>query len=99
MLNPFITLISNVISLVQLALVVWVVLDILLQFNIINRGHPLINKVYDVLTKLVDPMLAPIRRLLAKVIPANIGIDLSPIALILLLNFANNAMYSWFYTI
>ena len=96
MLNPFINLLSNVISLVNLALIVWIVLDICIQYNIINRGQPLVDKVYTTLTRLFDPLLNPIRGLLNKFLPP-IGIDLSPLVFILALMFLNDAMYSWFY--
>lgn len=98
MLNPFIHLISNIISIVNLALIVWVVLDILIQFNILNRGQPLVARVYMTLTRLFDPMLQPIRNFLGRFIPA-IGVDLSPLVLILGLMFLEDALYSWFYNL
>lgn len=96
MLNPFIHLISNVISIINLALIVWIVLDILIQFNIVNRGQPLVDKIYTTLTRLFDPILNPIRNVLNRFMPP-IGIDLSPLVLILALMFLNDALYSWFY--
>lgn len=96
MLNPFIHLISNVISIVNLALIVWIVLDILIQYNIVNRGQPLVDRVFTVLTRLFDPILNPIRNVLSRFMPP-IGIDLSPLVLILALMFLNDALYSWFY--
>lgn len=99
MLNPFIDLISNVIFLINLALFVWLVLDILIHFDIVNRTNPLVNRVYSTLDKLITPLLRPIRKVLAKYLPDLGGIDISPIILILLLNFMNNLLYSWFYKI
>ncbi len=97
MLNPFIDLISSVISLVNLLLIIWLVLDILINFDIVNRHNPLIQRVYFTLSKLIEPLLRPIRKLLAKYLPNLGGIDISPIILVLLLNFLNNALYTWFY--
>jgi YggT family protein len=99
MLNPFIDLISNVISLVNWALIIWIVLDLLIHFDVVNRHNPLIFRVHTGLGRLLEPLLRPIRRFLAKLLPALGGIDLSPIVLILLLNFVNNALYSWFYDV
>ncbi len=99
MLNPFINLISNIISLINWALIIWMVLDLLIHFDVVNRHNPLIQKVYFTLGKLLEPLLRPIRRLLARVLPDLGGIDLSPLVLVLLLNFLNNALYSWFYKI
>jgi YggT family protein len=99
MFNPFIDLISNVIFLINLALLVWVVIGLLIHFDIVNRYSPVVNRVYSTLGRLIEPMLRRIRRVTAKFIPDLGGIDLSPIILLLLLHFINNAMYSWFYRI
>lgn len=96
MLDPFIHLISNVISIVNLALIVWIVLDILIQFDVVNRSQPIIARVYHTLTRLFDPVLQPIRNVLSRFIPA-IGVDLSPLVLILALMFLEDVLYSWFY--
>jgi YggT family protein len=97
MLNPFIDLISNVIFIVNLALIIWVVIGLLMHFDIVNRHSPVVNRVYSALTRLLEPLLTRIRKLLGRFLPTVDGIDLSPIVLILLLHFINNALYSWFY--
>lgn len=97
--NPFIDLISNIIFLINLALIVWVVLGLLMHFDIVNRGNPLVQRIYATLGRLLEPLLKRIRRVTDKFIPDLGGIDLSPIVLILLLHFINTAMYSWFYRI
>lgn len=97
MLNPFIDLISNIISLIDWALILWLALDMLIQFDVVNRHQPLIQKVYFGLGRLVEPMLRPIRRLWAKYLPNLGAIDLSPVVLLLALRFLDNALYSWFY--
>mgnify|MGYP003386444687 CR=1 FL=1 len=99
MLNPFIDLISNIISLINLALILWILLGLLIHFDIVNRSSPIVNTIYTTLGRLVEPLLRRIRRHLGKYLPDLGGIDLSPIILFLLLHFIDNAMYSWFYTI
>ncbi len=99
MLNPFIDLISNIIFLINLALMVWVVLGLLIHFDIVNRYNPLIQRLNTTLTRLLEPLLRPIRRVTGKFLPDLGGVDLSPVILILLLQFVKSAMYSWFYTI
>lgn len=100
MLNPFINLISNVILLINLALIIWVVLSLLINLDILNRNSPLVQRVYNTLGRICEPMLRPIRRALDKVLPSSMGgLDISPVILILLLNFLDNALYSWFYKI
>lgn len=99
MLNPFIDLISHVITLINWALIIWLILDVLINFDVINKHNQLIQRVYTTLGRLIEPLLRPIRRLLAKYLPNLGGIDISPIILILLLNFFNNALYTWFYDV
>jgi YggT family protein len=70
-----------------------------MHFDIVNRSNPLVNRIYTTLGRLIEPMLSRIRRVTTKFLPDMGGIDLSPIVLILLLHFINNAMYSWFFTI
>ena len=99
MLNPFIELISTIIYLINLTLITYIVLGLLIYFDIVNRGQPLVARIYDALTRLIEPMLGRVRRATSKFLPDLGGIDLSPIILMLLLHFVNRAMYSWFYTI
>lgn len=99
MLNPFIDLISNVIFLINWALIIWLVLDLLINFDVVNRYNPLIQRVHTGLGRLIEPLLRPIRRALNKYVPALGGVDISPVILILLLNFLNSALYTWFYNV
>ncbi|MBV8938219.1 MAG: YggT family protein [Alphaproteobacteria bacterium] len=92
-MNPFIQLISEVINLYSLVVFAWVILSLLIYFKIVNRGHPLVFRLEDVLNRLVEPALKPIRRIL----PDLGGVDLSPVILILLLHFLNNALFYYVY--
>jgi YggT family protein len=98
MLNPIVNLLGNIIYLINLGLLIWVVLGLLMQFDIINRHSPIVQKIYFTLSRLFEPMLRPIRRVLGRFLPDLGGIDLSPLVLILLLMFLNDILYSWFYT-
>lgn len=99
MLNPFINLISRVISLIDIALFAWIILGLLMYFDIVNRYNPLVQRIYSTLGRVLEPMLRPIRRLCSKILPDLGGVDLSPLLLILLLHFISDALYDWFYTI
>ena len=99
MLNPFIDLISNIISLINLALIVWIILGLLIHFDIVNRYNPLVRRVNAALSQLFEPLLAPIRRRLNRYLPDMGGVDLSPIVFLLLLHFIEDALYTWFYHI
>lgn len=98
-MNPFIRLIGNIISVIDFALIVWVVLGLLIHFDIINRYNPLIQRIYSALGRALEPLLRPIRRFCSKYLPDMGGLDLSPLILFLLLHFLVDALYDWFYTI
>ena len=97
MLNALVDLISTIISLINLALIVWVVLGALLHFDIVNRTSPVVNTIYTTLSRLLEPMLTPIRRLAQKYLPFFQGIDISPVILWLVLRFIRVAIVSTFY--
>jgi len=67
------------------------ILSWLVAFNVVNTQNQFVSTVGQFLYKITEPVLRPIRR----VIPQFGGIDVSPIALILLLIFAQNLMYEF----
>ncbi len=91
-MNPIIALLVNIIDLYMLCVFVWFVLGLLIYFKIVNRTHPIVFRVEDFLNKIIDPILKPIR----KYIPPISGIDITPIILILLLQFMQNALRYYF---
>lgn len=90
-MEPFVNLASKVIYLYTLVLIVACIISLLISFNILNRYQPLVARIYDVLLRLTEPLLAPIRRYM----PDLGGVDISPIVLILALNFLDTALHSW----
>ncbi len=89
MINPFLYLVSSLIYVIQVALFIWVILGLLISFNVVNRWHPVVSQVYQGLSRLLEPLLRPIRRIL----PDMGGVDLSPVLLIILLNFIDRSLY------
>lgn len=87
-MNPLIYLLTTLISLLNLLLIVYVVISLLLSFNILNRNQPLVSTIYQALGRLLEPLLQPIRKLL----PELNGIDVSPILLIIALNFVEYSL-------
>ncbi len=87
--HPLIYLITSVISLISLALFIYIIISFLISFNILNRHQGLVSTIYQALERLFEPMLAPIR----KYLPDLNGIDISPIVLILILNFLEYAIH------
>ena len=84
-------LINTVIWLYTLVLIVHVVLSWLTAFNVVNTRHPLVNGIGQIPYRLCEPALRRIRRFL----PNLGGLDLSPIVLILVLQFARNLIMEY----
>jgi YggT family protein len=70
---------------VTLALLVWIVLSYIVVFGRIPFDHP-IRKVYEFLSRLIEPMLRPIRAVVPPVRLGGASLDLSPLILIVGLN-------------
>jgi YggT family protein len=82
-MNTLIVLVQIIIMVLQWmiwGLVIWAVLSWLIAFNVVNMQNRFVRAVVTGLDRFFDPMLRPIRR----VLPDMGGIDLAPMALILL---------------
>lgn len=95
MLNPFVNLLGEAIYLYMLVVIIWAIMATLIAFKIINAYQPVVQKIMYVLGRLVDPVLKPIQ----KKMPDLGGVDISPIVLLLLLNFTREALYTYLYNI
>jgi len=95
MLNPFIDLIGILLELYTYAVIGWVVLKMLISFNVVNRQQPFVVQTMYALNRLCGPALWRIRKLL----PDLGTLDISPIILIVLLGFLRNALYHYFYNL
>lgn len=91
-MNPVVYLLITLIDLYGWAVIIWAVLGLLIYFRIINAYQPFVRTVNRTLDRLIEPALRPIRRILP---PAG-GIDVSPIILIVLLNFASYTLVYYF---
>ena len=60
-----------------------IIMSWLVQFNIVNRHNQIVATIGDILYRLTEPVLRPIRRF----VPNLGGIDISPIVLFLILLF------------
>jgi len=84
-------LIDTVITLYIWCLVIHVVLSWLIAFNVVNTSNQFVSMVGGFLYRLTEPALRPIRNIL----PNLGGIDLSPLALILLLMFVQGLLWEY----
>ena len=82
-MNPFLWLILTVIDIYFWIILAMVVLSWLAAFNVVNRSNPYVRQIGYALDRLTEPLLRPIRR----VLPDLGGIDISPIVLLIGLQF------------
>ncbi|TCT07981.1 YggT family protein [Aquabacter spiritensis] len=84
--------------LIVLQLYVWVliaaaVLSWLVAFNVVNPHNQFVRTIGEVIYRMTEPVLAPIRRIL----PSLGGLDLSPMVLILIIFFIERVIGLYIY--
>ncbi|MBL6621895.1 MAG: YggT family protein [Rickettsiales bacterium] len=92
-LNPFINLIGSLLSLYSLLVFIYIIIYFLMMFKIINSYNPIVIRVNEFLIKIIEPVLAKIR----KFIPNLAGIDISVIILFILIRFTKDLLYTYLY--
>jgi YggT family protein len=80
---PFIWLINTIFNLVFWLVLATVIISWLMQFGIVDGRNHYVKQINYMLNRLTEPLLSPIRRIL----PDLGGIDLSPVVLLLGLEF------------
>ena len=88
-MNALLWLFNTIIQLYIYVLVASAVLSWLVAFNVVNVRNPIVSQIGEVLYRLTEPVLRPIRSIL----PNLGGIDLSPIVLVLLLLFISRLLH------
>ncbi len=91
-MQSFLILLSQVIDLYIWIVIANAILSWLIAFNVVNTQNRFVYAVADVLYKVTEPAMRPIRRIM----PNLGGIDLSPIVLILGLIFLQNLVFELF---
>lgn len=81
-MNAIFYLLSTAIEIYSFLIFLYVILGLLVSFNVINTYNQFVSVVMDFLHKVCDPLLRPIRNLL----PAMGGIDLSPLVALVALH-------------
>jgi len=90
-MNALLILINEIISLYLYTLFGYVIMGLLIQFQIINTQNKLISVIFRALITIHEPLLGKIRQY----IPFLGGIDLSPVIVILLLSFFKNLLLDY----
>jgi YggT family protein len=90
-MSPFIWLILTILNLYFWVVLATVIISWLMAFNIMNPSNPYVRQVSYALRRLTEPVLVPIRR----VLPDLGGIDISPIILIIGLQFVQQLVVTY----
>ena len=90
-MNALLVLLNEVITLYLYTLFVYVIMSLLIQFQMINSYNKIINSIFRALISIHEPLLGKIRRYM----PSLSGIDLSPVIVILLLSFIKNLIQDY----
>ena len=77
----FLYIIFQILQFYKYAVIIYVILSMLISFNIISTNNRIISIVMDFLFKLIEPLLRVIRNL----IPNFGAIDISPVILIIII--------------
>ena len=93
MINPILWLILTIIDLYFYVILATVIMSWLVAFNVVNASNPFVRQVGYALRRLTEPLLGPIRRFL----PDLGGIDISPIVLLIGLQFVKQIVF-WVFT-
>lgn len=91
-MNPIVYLFDMIFGIFNTILIGWVIINILLRLNILNHYNEVVQKIMQTLSGLIDPILRPIRRY----IPSFGGIDISPLILMLIINFIRYTLHYYF---
>ena len=86
----FAALIDQIINLYIWTLLAYLAVGWLIAFKIVNPWQPVIRMLIDVLSRIHEPLLRPVRRIL----PDFGALDVSPIVLFLLAQFLRNLLLS-----
>jgi YggT family protein len=90
-MQSLIMLFDAVYNIVWWLILASVVMSWLFAFNIVNVQNPTVRQIANGISRMTEPMLAPIRRIMPNVG----GLDLSPIVLLLGLWFVRNLIVEY----
>ncbi len=93
-LVPLLQLLDVVLELYQIVLIVWVVFSWLAAFNVVNTSNGFVRTAMNVLWRLTEPALRPIRRF----VPMISGLDFSPLILLLAIYFLRGVVNRMIYS-
>ncbi|OJV15374.1 MAG: hypothetical protein BGO27_02145 [Alphaproteobacteria bacterium 33-17] len=83
----------NLLDFLSWGLVIYITMNLLTYFGILNKSNQIVLKIYISLMRLYEPVLFKIR----KYLPQNLPIDLSPIVVFLGIELVQGIMTTYLY--
>lgn len=81
MLQALVDILGMVISTANMLLIIWIIIGLLFAFNVVSPRNQFAYAVHDALSRLFEPVLRPIRRIM----PDTGQIDFAPMVFMLIL--------------
>lgn len=78
-MTSLIQILLLILDVVWFILIAHVIMSWLINFQVLNLRQPLVAQIWDGLSRLLEPLYAPIRRIL----PAMGGLDLAPLVVLI----------------
>ena len=78
-MTSLIQILLLILDVVWFILIAHVIMSWLISFQVLNLRQPLVAQIWDGLSRLLEPLYAPIRR----VLPAMGGLDLAPLVVLI----------------
>ena len=90
-MDSILWLITQVVQIYTYLLFAYIVIDLLVKFGVVNAYNRVVYVVMDFLSKITEPLLRPIRN----VMPNLGGIDISPVVLVIGLQFGLRLLHEF----
>ena len=90
-MNALLILIDSIVDIYVFTLLAYVIASWLVSFNIVNPWQPFVRMILQTLSRIHEPLLSRIR----VVLPALGGLDLSPIVVLLAVQFLRNLLFEY----
>lgn len=78
-MTSLIQILLLILDVVWFVLIAHVIMSWLINFQVLNLRQPLVAQIWDGLSRMLEPLYAPIRRIL----PAMGGLDLAPLVVLI----------------
>ncbi|MGN7678360.1 MAG: YggT family protein [Anaplasma sp.] len=91
-MHPIAYLVDTLLSICNVALIVWVLLGWLIAMGVLNRYNEFVHRIFMALSRMLSPPISFIQRY----VPSVAGFDFSPLILLIAISFFRYALRYYF---